>query len=233
MEENKVLSSTVKEEPKQAYTWGLVTYETEEKISAFCREQGRNWAFAKHDKEGEPHTHVVITFEQRKSFQSVMRLAKTYLANGNTFAQPVKDIGGALLYLTHETDEATKAGKYQYNREIVKYSSKDFYTKYVKGEEVSDTEQFVNDLLCPKEQFSVVRLAKRYGRDFIKNVKAYIDFRSMALAEETGTNALDYHYQAYATYETDFRRRMGEEFNSLVNMTEVPMVKVTEYKEKE
>lgn len=208
---------------QQFYTWGIVTYGTENQVKRFCNEQGKNWAFACHDKDTnkdgvakEAHTHIVITFEQRKSFASVVRLAKSYMTDCNSMAEPVHDIGAVIAYLTHETEEAIRHGKYQYDREIVRYSKKEFYTKYMKGEEISENDQFVDDLLCPEKDFSVIRMAKRYGRDFIKNAGKYIEFRSMALAEVSGVNPLHYHYASYSASEREFFRENAEAVNSFV-----------------
>ena len=204
------------------YSWGYIAYGDESNIARFCREQGRNWAYVLHDKDlkedgttKEPHYHVVITFEQQKSFASAVRIAKEYL-EGNVMAEAIADLGGALLYLTHETDSAIADGKYQYDREIVRYSSKDFYTKYVKGEEVSENEQFVEDLLCHERDFSVIKMAKRYGRDFIKNVRSYMDFRLMALAELSGINPIHYHTQAFSTEERFAIDRNANECNNFL-----------------
>jgi hypothetical protein len=209
------------EKKRRYYSWDLIMYE-EDAVKKLCTEQCRNWAYAMHDKDlkedGTPkevHYHVIATFDQQKSFSTIVRLAKSYTSQ-NVRAKPIGDLGGAMAYLTHETEKAISEGKYQYDREIVKYSSKDFYSKYVKGEEISENELFVEDLLCPKEQFSVIKMAKRYGRDFIKNVKSYIDFRSMALAEMAGVNPLDYHYQAYSTEDTRAIQKNAEGVNSIL-----------------
>lgn len=209
-------------EPTRFYSWGLIMYGNEEEIKKLCTEQCRNWAYALHDHDlkedgtpKEPHYHVVATFDQQKSFATIMRLCKAY-SKQNVLAQPIGDIGGSLEYLTHETEKAVADGKYQYDREIVRYSSKDFYTKYVKGEEVSENEQFVEDLLCAEEQFSVIKLAKRYGRDFIKNVRSYMDFRMMALAEQSGINPLHYSYRAYSSQEEEWLKANAEGVNSFL-----------------
>lgn len=209
-------------ENQRFYTWGLIMYGTEEQVKRLCTEQCRNWAYALHDKDTledgtpkVPHFHVIATFDQQKSFATVVRLCKSYTEQ-NVMAEPVGDIGGAMAYLTHETEKAIEGGKYQYDREIVRYSSKDFYTKYVKGEEVSENEAFVEDLLCPEEQFSVIKLAKRYGRDFIKNVRSYMDFRMMALAEQSGVNPLHYSARAYSSREEEWMKANAEGVNSFL-----------------
>lgn len=209
-------------ENQRFYSWGLIMYGNEEQVKKLCTEQCRNWAYALHDHDTkedgtpkEPHIHVVATFDQQKSFATVVRLCKSYTEQ-NVMAEPIGDIGGAMAYLTHETEKAVADGKYQYDREIVRYSSKDFYTKYVKGEEVSENEQFVEDLLCPENQFSVIKLAKRYGRDFIKNVRSYMDFRMMALAEQSGVNPLHYSYRAYSSREEEWMKANAEGVNSVL-----------------
>lgn len=213
------------EHNESAYAWGLITYGNEEQIKRLCNEQAANWAYALHDKDvnedGKPkeaHWHVMLTFEQAKSFNVVCKMTKSYIPDQNTMAEPVKDLQGALRYLTHKDDQ----GKYQYDEMIVNYSKKAWYEKYSQTKQEKqaskeeDNEAFLNDLLCPKRDFSVRKMAVKYGRDFIKNCKAYIDFRSMALAEEAGINAVDYLYASYSSEEREFIRRNGEEVNEIL-----------------
>lgn len=176
------------DEKKRCYTWSCVTYMSEENLRTLLKDHARNFAYIKHDdpqdlQGKEPHTHVVITFEQQKSFSMVGKIFDKYGEGQGTRKQPCNDIGGALLYLTHESEGAKTDGKFQYNRRKLVLSKQDFYDKYVGGEEITDTENFVEDLIDP--HMSPTAMAKKYGRDFIRNFKSYMYFRKIARIEES------------------------------------------------
>lgn len=192
-------------ENKRFYTWDCVSYLSEEAIKKLCFEQAKNWAYAYHDKDvwteedesknpkhkaGEPktpHYHILLCMEREKSFESMLRIVKQY-GDQNTRITPIAKewIAERIEYMWHDQANEHAAGKFQYNREIVKYSSKQWFDKYVKGEDPTANDDFLEDLLAPASEFSVVKMARVYGRDFMKNFKNYLDFRKYALAEQTG-----------------------------------------------
>lgn len=229
-------------EKKRFYTWDLVTYLPEEAIKKLCFEQAKNWAYAYHDKdvwsdgdEAEnpahkagtpktPHTHVLLCMEREKSFDAMLRIVKQY-GNENTRINPISKewIAERLEYMWHDQSNSHGVGKYQYDREIVKYSSKQWIEKYVKGEEPNTNDEFMEDLLAPASEFSIVRMARVYGRDFMKSFKSYLDFRKYALAEQTGIYvpeqyARDTYQRGDADYLADMDkvRRRNEEINDFM-----------------
>lgn len=224
---------------KRFYTWDCVSYLPEEAVKKLCIEQAKNWAYAYHDKDvwseedekenpkheagtpKTPHFHILLCLEREKSFDALLRIVKLYGAE-NTRIEPIsKDwIAERLEYMWHDPSNGHAAGKYQYDREIVKYSSRQWLDKYIKGEEPTSNDEFLDDLLAPASEFSVVKMARTYGRDFMKNFKNYLDFRKYALAEQTGVYvpeqyARDTYQKGDADYlaECEAIRKQNENIN--------------------
>lgn len=181
---------------ERSYSWACITYMDEGNLRRFLTEQCRNWAWIVHDRDvkedGTPkevHKHVVCTFERERSFGQVVQLFAMYAEGQNTLVEPCQSLEASLEYLTHENDPQ----KWQYDRKEVIISSSAWYGKYIGAKErAEENEKFVNDLLAPSSRFSVVAMARTYGRDFMRNMRSYMEFRKVALYEEMGGNALDY-----------------------------------------
>lgn len=187
------------EEPKQSYSWCGIWYASEDALRKYLQEQCRNWAYMYHDKDvkedgtlKDPHFHFVATYDQRKSFAQVCRTTTLYRGDQNVLVEMCrKGIACALEYLWHKNDQ----GKFQYDQRKVVISSKEWFERYIRGNDESDNDRFVDDLLAPSRTFSVVGMARKYGRDFMRNMRSYLEFRKVALHEEMGGNPLDYFFQ--------------------------------------
>lgn len=196
---------------QRAYSWNIITYMQEADLLRCLRETAKNFAYILHDEDAredgtkkEPHYHVVVTYSQQKSGAVVASIFDQYANGQNSRYQVAFDLQGCLLYLTHETEEAKTAGKYQYERKKIVLSSQSFYNRYVKDEEQAAREQadndtFVNDLLSA--EFCPIKMGRKYGRDFIKNFRSYVDYRSICLkimlAEKHQDVTYDYVSQNY------------------------------------
>lgn len=147
------------------YSFKIVTYNTLEVVEAFCS-SCKHYAYALHDKEDtDPHFHVLATFSSNKSFEAVKKLMG---GNQNTFVQPMTDKFNDFLYLTHENAPE----KYQYSKDIVITNSREFF---IASESKTITnEEFVFDICFSTK--SLIELAVKYGRDYIKNFRKYSDF---------------------------------------------------------
>lgn len=183
--------------PKQSYSWCGIWYASEEALKRYLTEQCRNWAYMLHDKDvteegtpNEPHFHFVATYDQRKSFQQVCRTTTLYRGDQNVLVEMCfKGIAPALEYLWHKND----ANKYQYDKRKVVISSKEWFERYITGNDESENDRFVDDLLAPSRAFSIIAMARKYGRDFMRNMNSYLEFRKVALHEQMGGNPLDYN----------------------------------------
>lgn len=81
----------------------------------------RHWAFCFHDKDvkGEKtiasHYHFCINTIEKMTWKSLKNKVLELFPNCNPNVEEMKDIEGAYDYLIHDTEEAKKVGKYQYD----------------------------------------------------------------------------------------------------------------------
>lgn len=164
------------------YTHSIVSYASLEELRRLL-EQARAWAYIKHDKDVDeqgklraPHYHIIATFSQQKSFKWIRNQV---ISTQNTFAEAVKgEVSDVLDYFTHKGI----AEKYQYPDTDVVYSDREYWERRTQscGTSKEDAnEAFVDDLLS--DNYNAVAMARKYGRDFIKNIKSYEYFRGLAL----------------------------------------------------
>lgn len=161
---------------ERRYSHSLVTYATEEEFAPIL-ELAKHYAYIKHDKDvnedgtpKETHYHILITFEREKSLAWIR---KHIASDQNTLSQPIKSIGEAFEYLWHKNDKS----KAQYEKAEVITDSYKYWERYSEEDVETDdkNEMFVNDLMA--EDYSPIKMAKKYGRDFIRYFKQYNDFR--------------------------------------------------------
>lgn len=167
---------------KRFYSFSIVSYASEIELSSLLI-SCRHYVYILHDKDvnedGSPrsaHFHILCTFAQNKSFNSVSSLVQS---SQNTFVQQLQDIGGAFAYLTHQNNPE----KYQYNSDDLISDNLDYWLDKIPEFEIkkSKNDDFVDDLLS--DDFDVVAMARKYGRDFIKNVSKYESFRFRVLKD--------------------------------------------------
>ena len=154
------------------YSFSIVTYLPLSSVDFFCRSYCLKFAYIFHDRDvSVPHFHVLCSFSQQKSVNSVLSLLSSLSDTSvNSFCEPLKDRFSAFRYLTHEGCP----DKFQYSSSDIVSNDLAHYTLSSK---ISDNFEFINDLvsLSPRD------LALKYGRDFIRNYKSYMFFRSLLL----------------------------------------------------
>lgn len=169
------------------YSFSCVCYYDESLGRDFLRSFSRycsKIAYIFHDKDDKtPHWHLLCTFSQNKSIESVKKLL--FAKDGNdlkisTLVQPLRDKFSAFRYLTHKDDP----DKYQYPDSEVICND----LKYFTGSSLrADNEEFLNDITSC--YLSYRELAIKYGRDYIRNFKLYSDFASACLKQESSINS--------------------------------------------
>lgn len=172
-----------------AYTWSLMTYATNEEIQRLLAIT-KHFAYCLHDKDTDengnkitPHTHVLATFEQRISLDKITSIIDS---QQNTFGECRRQCGDDWIplnisalyqYLIHynETD------KYHYDESERITDDKKYWSRYEQKDnyETDKNEQFLTDLLSPfRTSYEMdMELAKKYGRDYIRNREKYQQFR--------------------------------------------------------
>ena len=158
-------------EKRRLYSWSLITYGTEEEIKRICNE-AQHYAYIYHGAEEgkEPHYHILATFKTWKSLTSL----KVILNNGqNILGQKLIDKLAAYRYLTHKDNPE----KVQYNDEDIRSDNKTFWGE----EEKEDTIQMLEDII---NKVSYRDMARKYGKDFIKNFESYRYYAELMKFEE-------------------------------------------------
>lgn len=154
-----------------------------------------HYAYAKHDKdENEPHTHIVIRFNNNRSVAGVREFWKNFaIVDGvkiaNTLVEPAISLDGAFAYLTHKNE----VDKYHYPDDIIVsddigYFRGDFSRKPDKQNGDSPAFQILQDILAGT---SWLEMARKWGREIIINRHAYLDFADLIRKEEARTSKLE------------------------------------------
>lgn len=120
-----------------------------------------------------PHYHILCTFKQNKTFKAIRDMV---VSEHNTFVQPMQDKYSDFEYLNH----SNAPDKYQYPFTDIICNDLSFFsgatTKNISNDE------FLNDICNPAKTHR--ELAVKYGRDYIKNYKAYHEFAQLVRDED-------------------------------------------------
>lgn len=183
----------------RAYSWDIVIYEIskeylQEKLNTLTNiGVVKHYAYIIHnmDKQLDDnnniidkplHCHLLITFNQNVSIKTIKERIIEYTEH-NMFGQPLKDKRGAYRYLTHKDD----SDKYQYNDiDIVNYD--DYFSKFdiTTDLQVSKEYQEINNMIDDYSTLSYRQLACKYGKDFIRNFRAYQFYFDLIIEQEGG-----------------------------------------------
>lgn len=157
---------------RRLYWIELIVYSSPNTFMPLLRKADR-WAYAYHDLDKnddgtwkEPHYHIIVHFENARSINACKR---DILSTQNVLGKEITSVMGAYQYLWHEND----LDKYQYDKSIVVSHNPVFWEGFLPDIRASDTTDFLEDLL---NHVDMVTMAKRYGRDYMKNYRAYKDF---------------------------------------------------------
>jgi hypothetical protein len=155
-------------------------------------------------KKGDPkeaHFHLCLVLERARRLADVIGWFKGCLDSkgepANTMAEAVTSLESLEDYFTHSDEASRDEGKHQYTESDLKVldgipSAFDFKTSYDKTGGMSRDEkaeeenaQLIEDILG---KVSFREMARRYGRDYMKNYKTYRDYCACILLEESGGN---------------------------------------------
>lgn len=188
----------------RAYSWDLVIYEiTKEYLQDRLTELVNigcvnHYSYIIHDKDTsidennvviqKPiHAHLLIVFNQNVSVKTIKNRLLDYTEH-NMFGQPIKDKRGAYRYLTHKDD----LDKYQYDSNlIVDYD--DYFSKYDLCTDLSLNKEYmeINQMIDDYILLTYRQMACKYGKDFIKNYKAYSYYFALVYSQEYNLTVKD------------------------------------------
>lgn len=155
-----------------------------------------------HDKdESEPHTHIVLGLVASRNPSEIANWFKKCVNDEGrvqrTTAQAVISCRGIGDYLTHSGEGSGQQEKHQYTDEDIKVSKgclADFKKLKTEAEiaaeaaekreaKADESEQLLQDII---DKVPAREMARRYGRDYMKNHKSYREYAALVVLEETG-----------------------------------------------
>lgn len=164
-------SSSINESLKKREVWWFVESYLQESEFQYALSKATHWAYIYHDKDdNEPHYHILLHYDNARSGNAVLR---DFVGYQNSFIERCEN-GPQVCYeyLTHLNDP----DKYQYNPDRIVSHNPIYWEHFLPSVRDRTQTDFIEDLLSSNE-LDIVYMAKKYGRDFIKNYKAYMDFR--------------------------------------------------------
>lgn len=200
--------------------WSIVTYPTEADLFRLGIENRiRTYAYIRHDKDiledgtpKEPHYHVLLSLVDAKAHEQVVNWLKreVFCSGCNVLAQPIKSRASAWRYLTH----ADNPEKVQYSPDEIQSNNRAFWERpeIIVADKEAQNAFFLHDLMT----LSPVELARRYGRDYIKNfdryhafVRAFYDSYMNTLRNEKGED--EYTYDPVPEQRAEEDKKRAEE----------------------
>lgn len=136
----------------------------------------KNWAYILHDKDGvEPHYHIIAVFKNARTEDGIRAIIPS---TQQTRIEIIKNgIKACYRYLTHEDNPE----KHHYTKDEIQSNGKGYFEEDKAENETA--EQMLEDIL---QGLSLRELARRYGRDFMKNWRKYIEFARAVMVQEDG-----------------------------------------------
>ena len=159
---------------ERARDWSLITYLPEETFLPILENNIQKYAYILHDKDGvKPHWHIVTYTTNPRARNGIKEL---FPAEQTTLIERIKVSRKKVFeYLTHKNEK----DKHQYTAEEVKTNDAEFWEK--DEAENKSTDSLIDDIIAG---VPFRELARRYGRDYIKNYTTYNHFASMVAAQE-------------------------------------------------
>lgn len=140
----------------------------------FALEKATHWAYIYHDRdENEPHFHILLHFDNARTG---FALLNDFHSTANTFIESKVSPVDSYEYLYH----ANHPDKYQYDKSLIVSHNPVYWEHFLPSVRDRTQTDFIEDLLNSSD-LDLVYMAKKYGRDFIKNYRTYIEFRNDVL----------------------------------------------------
>lgn len=214
--------------------WFLMSYATLGELQQLF-ENCHHYAFCVHDKDTnedgttkEKHTHILVKFETKKSLDQIRTLINS---SQNTFGECQRKVGknwvslnktACYRYLLHLDD----ISKHQYEKQERVSDDDDWWTTYeeYKGQTTTTDDTLYQDLVQPytsRYEF-LDSMATKYGRDFIKNLNSYDNFRALI-------NIAEIEHDSIADIEADPDREQFLKLMAEYNYTYKDLIRLMEH----
>lgn len=171
----KLPKSVVEELRQRAGNWFIETYLSPAEFH-YALDKMSHWAYIYHDRDykddgtlKEPHYHIVARYS---NFRTGFAVLKDFVGNQNSFCEKCKSLQASYDYLTHKNEP----DKTLYDDIEIVHHNPVYWESFIPSVRDRTSLDLVEDLLS-ESALDLREMAKKYGRDFIKNYKAYLDFR--------------------------------------------------------
>lgn len=139
-----------------------------------------HWAYVWHDKdEKEPHCHIIVRFRYNKTPTAFAKILLGIDNLQNWHFSALRDKYTAFDYLYHRDEKSIAENKTRYNDGDVLTDDIAYFTRG--GQSSRDNLAFYNDLI--ENNLSHIEMARKYGRDYLKNIARYDEAKKTILDE--------------------------------------------------
>lgn len=178
----KVYYEPLKTEPSKGHrAYFVCTYAPKEEIQdifAYCK----SFAWITHDKDvnedGTPkavHSHFIVRYNDNITPTALAKKFFKLAPNEQTIISPLGDKDCAIDYMLHRDEKSVAKCKTLYKEcEILTDDSAYYLRTKDSKQQKKNNEEFLADLLNGDKTYR--EMAVEYGRDYIKNYKAYEAF---------------------------------------------------------
>lgn len=165
------------------YNWSLITYASPDEFQPLL-DKCTHSAYIYHDKDdNENHYHVICVFQSQRTLSAIKRDINS---TQNTLGQKVNSLSDMFHYLTHDEVD----GKELYPIENVVCDDLYYWTHLDNVKDDSaDIEQMIDDIINGV-QYRI--LARKYGRDYVKNHVVYESFAENVYRQEVFGEIFNY-----------------------------------------
>ena len=172
----KLPSSVDKKLRRRCVWWFVETYVPSCDFE-YALNKASHWAYIYHDRDKcEPHYHVLLHYDNARTGYAVL---KDFAHIQNSMAESTDSPVSCYEYLTHAND----VDKFQYPSSDIVCHNPIYWEHFLPSVRDRTQVDFIDDLLND-DDIDLSYMARKYGRDFIKNYKAYLDFRREVLFRE-------------------------------------------------
>lgn len=157
----------------------------------YALSKATHWAYIYHDKDvsadgrlKEPHYHILLHYDNSRTGFAVLR---DFVGRQNTFVKDVYKNSSPVIcyeYLTHDND----VDKYHYSKANIVSHNPVYWEHFLPSVRDRTQTDFLEDLLQTDTDLDLREMAKKYGRDFIKNYRTYIEFRNEVVPYDKQTH---------------------------------------------
>lgn len=172
------------------YKFAIVTYNSIEAVQEFVK-QCDNYFYILHDRdETDDHIHIACTMRQQKSFKWIREAIK---GDQNTLVEELIDGKAYYQYVTHINEEH----KAEYSEDEIVTNNRKLYKPETEETNRKENLEFIEDILG---EMTKKELGIKYGRDYMKNMKAYDSYREAVKHEEATAHIAEARFTEFQDF---------------------------------